>query len=88
MPEDRKAQGLILNQAVRTNLTLPSLASLTRLGFVKLAEEAKAVQEYVKRLQIRTPSLDRRVSNLSGGNQQKVVISKWLMLQPQDPDHG
>ena len=48
MPEDRKAQGLILNQAVRTNLTLPSLSNLTRLGFVRLAEEAKAVQEYVK----------------------------------------
>jgi ABC-type sugar transport system ATPase subunit len=82
VPEDRKAQGLILNQALRMNLTLPSLAALTRFGFVKLAEETKRVQEYVTKLQIRTPTLDRVVRNLSGGNQQKVVISKWLMLKP------
>jgi ribose transport system ATP-binding protein len=82
VPEDRKAQGLILNQAVRVNLTLPSLGTLTRFGFVNLAEEARRAQEYVVRLQIRTPSLDRVVRNLSGGNQQKVVISKWLMLKP------
>jgi len=82
VPEDRKAQGLILNQSVRTNLTLPSLGGLTRLGFVKVAEETRRVQEYIGRLQIRTPSLDRVVRNLSGGNQQKVVISKWLMLKP------
>jgi ABC-type sugar transport system ATPase subunit len=82
VPEDRKAQGLILNQAVRMNLTLPSLDGLTRFGFVNLAEEARRAQEYIGRLQIRTPSLDRVVRNLSGGNQQKVVISKWLMLKP------
>jgi ABC-type sugar transport system ATPase subunit len=82
VPEDRKAQGLILNQAVRMNLTLPSLDALTRFGFVNLAEEARRAQEYIGRLQIRTPSLDRVVRNLSGGNQQKVVISKWLMLKP------
>ena len=82
VPEDRKAQGLILNQALRLNLTLPSLAALTRFGFVKLAAETQRVQEYVTKLQIRTPTLDRVVRNLSGGNQQKVVISKWLMLKP------
>jgi ABC-type sugar transport system ATPase subunit len=82
VPEDRKAQGLILNQAVRMNLTLPSLDGLTRFGFVRLAEEGRRAQEYISRLQIRTPSLDRVVRNLSGGNQQKVVISKWLMLKP------
>ena len=75
-------QGLILNQALRMNLTLPSLATLTRFGFVKLAEGTQHVQECVTRLQIRTPTLDRVVRNLSGGNQQKVVISKWLMLKP------
>jgi ABC-type sugar transport system ATPase subunit len=82
VPEDRKAQGLVLNQAVRLNLTLPSLARLTRLGFVNLSEEARRVQEYIGLLHIRTPSMDRVVVNLSGGNQQKVVISKWLMLKP------
>ena len=83
VPEDRKAEGLILNQPVRDNIALPSLNSLTRFGFVRLREEARRVQEYVNRLQIRTPSLERRVNNLSGGNQQKVVISKWLMRKPE-----
>jgi ribose transport system ATP-binding protein len=82
VPEDRKEQGLILSMAVRENITLPGLSGFTRFGFVKLAEEEQRVQEYVTRLQIRTPSLEQRVRNLSGGNQQKVVISKWLLLQP------
>jgi ABC-type sugar transport system ATPase subunit len=82
VPEDRKAQGLILNQAVRLNLTLPSLARLTRFGFVNQSEETRHAQEYIGRLHIRTPNMDRVVRDLSGGNQQKVVISKWLMLKP------
>ncbi len=82
MPEDRKEQGLILSLAVRENVALTSLDELSRFGFVKLAQEREQVEQYVKRLQIRTPSLEQRVINLSGGNQQKVVISKWLMLQP------
>jgi len=82
VPEDRKEQGLILNQALRENIALPSLDSLTRFGFVKRAEERRRVQQYVEQLQIRTPSLDQTVRNLSGGNQQKAVISKWLMLRP------
>lgn len=82
VPEDRKEQGLILGLSVRENVALPNLDALARLGFVRLSEEAQKVKEYVQRLQIRTPSLDQRVLNLSGGNQQKVVISKWLMLRP------
>ena len=82
VPEDRKAQGLILALTVRQNMTLPNLDRLTRLGIVRLREEGERVSSYVQRLQIRTPSLDKQVLNLSGGNQQKMVISKWLMLQP------
>jgi ABC-type sugar transport system ATPase subunit len=82
VPEDRKAQGLILSLAVRENIALTNLDHLAQFGFVKLAEERNRVKEYVQRLQIRTPSLEQQVVNLSGGNQQKVVISKWLMLQP------
>lgn len=82
VPEDRKEQGLILSLAVRENVALTKLDQLTHFGFVKLAEEREQVEKYVKRLQIRTPSLEQRAMNLSGGNQQKVVISKWLMLQP------
>ncbi|HBY99048.1 MAG TPA: D-xylose ABC transporter ATP-binding protein [Chloroflexi bacterium] len=82
VPEDRKEQGLILNLAVRENMTLASLDHMTRRGFVSLAQERQQVQEYIDRLQIRTPSMEQRVLNLSGGNQQKVVIAKWLLLKP------
>jgi ABC-type sugar transport system ATPase subunit len=68
--------------AVRENMVLANLDQVTRLGFVKLGEERDWVQQYIDRLDIRTPSLEQRAVNLSGGNQQKVVISKWLMLQP------
>jgi ABC-type sugar transport system ATPase subunit len=82
VPEDRKEQGLVLGLTVRENVALPNLDNMSRFGFVRFAQEAQRVKEYVQALQIRTPSLDQRVLNLSGGNQQKVVISKWLMLQP------
>jgi ABC-type sugar transport system ATPase subunit len=82
VPEDRKEQGLVLSLAVRENVALSNLDQLSQFGFVKLGQEREQVQEYVKRLQIRTPSLEQLTINLSGGNQQKVVISKWLMLQP------
>jgi ABC-type sugar transport system ATPase subunit len=82
LPEDRKAQGLILSMAVRQNMSLANLDAFTRLGFVRMGDEGKTVQGYISRFQIRTPGMDRRVVNLSGGNQQKVVISKWLMVHP------
>jgi ABC-type sugar transport system ATPase subunit len=82
VPEDRKEQGLVLGLSVRANVALPNLDSLSRMGFVRLAQEAQRVKTFVQRLQIRTPNLDKAVLNLSGGNQQKVVISKWLMLEP------
>jgi ABC-type sugar transport system ATPase subunit len=82
VPEDRKEQGLVLGLTVRENVALPNLDSMSRFGFVRFAQETLRVKEFVQMLQIRTPSLDKRVLNLSGGNQQKVVISKWLMLHP------
>jgi ribose transport system ATP-binding protein len=82
VPEDRKAQGLILSLAVRVNMTLTNLGALTRASFVRLDEERRLVEEYIRRFDIRTPSMEQRVVNLSGGNQQKVVIAKWLMLNP------
>jgi ABC-type sugar transport system ATPase subunit len=82
VPEDRKAQGLILRLAVRVNMTLAHLDALSRADFVQLGAERRLVEEYIQRFEIRTPSMEQRVVNLSGGNQQKVVISKWLMLNP------
>jgi ABC-type sugar transport system ATPase subunit len=82
VPEDRKLHGLVLSLAVRENITLPALGRLVRLGFVQLAEERQVARRFVEALRIRTPSLEQQVINLSGGNQQKVVIAKWLALRP------
>jgi len=82
VPEDRKGQGLILKLAVRVNMTLAHLDKLNTLDFVNQGTERRIVDEYIRRFEIRTPSPEQRVVNLSGGNQQKVVISKWLMLNP------
>jgi ABC-type sugar transport system ATPase subunit len=82
LPEDRKEQGLILEMAVGHNMTLVDLDEFTQFGFVRRRKETSSIMDYVHRFQIRTPDIDRRVVNLSGGNQQKVVISKWLMVRP------
>lgn len=79
--EDRKGQGLLLDLSVRENTSLAALHSLSRAGFVSRGLEGAAVGEYVKSLGIRTPSVEQRVKNLSGGNQQKVVLSRWLLTQ-------
>ena len=83
IPEDRKAHGLILSHSVRFNLSLPNLARLVRAGLLLLARaEMPLVQHWSERLQIRPPGTDVLVENLSGGNQQKVVLAKWLAAQP------
>lgn len=76
--EDRKQQGLVLGMAVRENTTLANLDLLAVLGFIKRAEENKVAEKYKTDLSIRTPSIEQVVQNLSGGNQQKVVLAKWL----------
>lgn len=78
MTEDRKNQGLVLGMTVRENITLPCLGSYTRRGFLQRPLESAAAAGLVEKLSIRTPSLEQRVRNLSGGNQQKVVLAKWL----------
>ena len=82
VPEDRGKQGAILDLPIFQNVTLPSLSRLSSKGFLKLAEEFKLAREYTERLDLRAASLDTHVGNLSGGNQQKVVIAKWLATQP------
>lgn len=82
VPEDRGKQGAIIGLPIFQNITLPSLARTSKSGFLKLAEEFKLAREYSERLDLRATSLDQDVANLSGGNQQKVVIAKWLATQP------
>ena len=79
LTEDRKTEGLMGELPVYQNASLASLGSFASWGFVDKAKERKAVQEYVDRFRIRTPSLGQKIKNLSGGNQQKVLISRWLM---------
>ncbi len=80
--EDRKGSGLIQIDSVNKNISLSSLDSISKYGIINDHEEVIESEKYRERLNIRTPSVHQIVENLSGGNQQKVVISKWLMSQP------
>ena len=80
LTEDRKTQGLVLGQSVRENFGLPNLASFAWLGFIDQKREAEALEVHVGKLQIKLSSADQSVGTLSGGNQQKVVLAKWLEL--------
>lgn len=81
-PEDRKAQGLILKMSVGANASLSALPACERFGLIHPKKEQNLVGNFVRRLQIKTPSLRQPIQNLSGGNQQKVVLAKWLSTQP------
>lgn len=78
VPEDRKQQGVILPLSIRENVMLPILKSISRLLVVDRRKEKRVISEYRDALRIKTPSFEQKVMNLSGGNQQKVVLSKWL----------
>ena len=82
VPEDRGRQGAIAALPIFQNVSLPSLGRTSRNGFLRMAEEFKLARTYAERLDLRAASLDTPVGNLSGGNQQKVVIAKWLATQP------
>ena len=93
VPEDRKTEGLMLPMAVRENLSFAALDALSRAGVIDRARESEAVQRMVRQLSIKAPDLDDAVGTLSGGNQQKVVIAKWLLNAPRiillnDPTRG
>ena len=81
LTEDRKNQGLVLGMTVRENTTLANLASLVKFMFVNRSREREVTQGYIDELRIKTPSIEQVVQNLSGGNQQKVVLAKWLFTE-------
>jgi ribose transport system ATP-binding protein len=83
VPEDRRTQGLVLGHSVERNLTLALLRRLSRGGLLDDGQGAAIAERYVARLGIRTRSLDTPVRRLSGGNQQKVVLAKWLATEPE-----
>jgi ribose transport system ATP-binding protein len=79
LPEDRKAQGLVLTAAIRENATLASLRSFSRAGVIDRARERAEVSRWREALSVRTPSIEKPVRQLSGGNQQKVVLARWMI---------
>ena len=83
VPEDRKQHGLILVMTVKENLTLAVLKRLSKGLIVNTREEARHADKYVADLKIKTPSINQRAINLSGGNQQKIVLGKWLGSNPE-----
>ncbi len=82
VPEDRKTQGLLLTLTVRENLSASSMDKRCRMGFINKKEESSFVLEYINALSIKTPGPEQVAGNLSGGNQQKVVLGKGLAIKP------
>ncbi len=78
VPEDRKRQGLVLSLNCRENTCLAALPALTTAGWVRRAEERALAQRYTQRLRVKAPSLESITAGLSGGNQQKIALAKWL----------
>jgi ribose transport system ATP-binding protein len=81
-PEDRKVDGLVMSMSVAENVSLCSLEKTERLGLLSRGREDNFVGDYTRRMAVKTPSLSQLVRNLSGGNQQKVVLAKWLATEP------
>lgn len=81
-PEDRKRDGLVLGMSVQDNINLASIGRFSRWGLLRFSQEAKAASQLAESLRVKTPTLNQPVKLLSGGNQQKVVLSKWLSTKP------
>ena len=82
VPEDRRQHGVVLEMSVTANATLASLAAVSRRGLIDVAAERRAARGYVDDLRIKTSSIDADVGSLSGGNQQKVALARWLQTDP------
>ncbi|MEN6476376.1 MAG: sugar ABC transporter ATP-binding protein [Rectinema sp.] len=82
VPEDRQGQGLVLPMTIADNICLPQTATMARAGFVARSKEAELAKEYGTKMEIRAAGWNTEAMNLSGGNQQKVVLAKWLATKP------
>jgi ribose transport system ATP-binding protein len=82
LPEDRKKDGLVLGMQVKENISLPALAQIETMGLLDNKKETALAKKYIQQLGIKTPSEKQITKNLSGGNQQKIVLAKWLEQKP------
>jgi ribose transport system ATP-binding protein len=82
VPEDRKEQGLVTGLSVRHNISMAMLRALSWFSVLNISGEKRLAETYVRKLAIKTPTIDQKATYLSGGNQQRVVIAKWLATQP------
>ena len=82
VPEDRKKEGLALRLSILNNMTMVKISEINHLGFIDKKTQRSLADQYVKEIRVKTPSVNQLAGNLSGGNQQKVVIAKWLMENP------
>jgi len=82
VPEDRRGEGLVVGMCLRENITLPSLRRFAPFHLIRHEQERKTAEEQIASLKIKTPGTETLVLNLSGGNQQKVVLGKWLAMEP------
>lgn len=93
VPEGRKTQGLFLGMKVRENITIANLPRLCKMLFVMKRKEFEKAEEYISTLRVKTTNMEQQVRNLSGGNQQKTIIARWLLNNPKvlfldEPTHG
>ncbi len=82
VPDERRRKGLVLDHSIRENLLLPALKRISKLGNINNSEVVDFAQKAVQDYDVKTPGINKQISLLSGGNQQKVVIAKWLSLNP------
>jgi putative multiple sugar transport system ATP-binding protein len=80
--EDRKTNGLVLPDSIAKNTTMAKMEKVSNRGIIDFLKETKVAQEYVDAMKTKTPSVEQAVGNLSGGNQQKVLLSKWMFAEP------
>lgn len=82
LTEDRKSQGLILIDNIKNNITLPSLKKISKNGVIDRSREIFIAKDYMKKLRIKAPNIEQKTGNLSGGNQQKVMLARWILADP------
>ena len=80
--ENRREEGVIPNMTVRENISISSLPQICRRGFINRKRQEALAEEYIRRFKIKTPSMEQQLKNLSGGNQQKVLLARWIATKP------